>query len=194
MRRGRIGRVPEDLSDRIIAWDESTRPRVTPPDDSTPEGMGRQLVMIHDMFRHELDAICQVRDQVRDGRAGVGALRQQIQELTLQEAFARLGSHCAQYCFHVNAHHSIEDVYMFPALRMAAGHLGPVLERLSEEHVTIHQVLVDLDRAAVTLARTGEGFDLVDRLVDVLATGLRSHLAYEESQLVSPLSDHRIVI
>ena len=55
-------------------------------------------------------------------------------------------------------------------------------------------MLVDLDLAAVLLATTGEGFDDVDRLVEVLASGLRSHLTYEESQLVAPLSDHRIVI
>ena len=83
---------------------------------------------------------------------------------------------------------------MFPALRRAEGDLAPVIDRLGEEHVTIHQVLLDLDRAAVVLARTGDGFDDVDRLVDVLASGLRSHLTYEESQLVAPLSDHRIVI
>ena len=83
---------------------------------------------------------------------------------------------------------------MFPVLRQADGGLVPVIDRLGEEHVTIHRVLVDLDRASVNLATTGEGFDEVDRLVDVLASGLRSQLTYEESQLVVPLSDHGIVI
>jgi hemerythrin-like domain-containing protein len=183
-----------DEDARSIGWDESTRPEVTPSSDAPAQGMGHHLVLIHDMFRRELDAICEVRDQVRTGTLDISALRQQIHDLTLRQAFEQLGTYCAQYCFHVNAHHSIEDAHVFPALRRHSDELAPVLDRLSAEHVTIHQVLVDLDRAAVRLASTGEGFDDVDRLVDVLASGLRSHLSYEESQLVAPLSDHRILI
>ncbi len=183
-----------DRAERTIDWDESTRPRVTPATDLLASGMGEHLVLIHDMFRRELDAICEVRDRVRAGVDDIAALRAQIQGLTLRQAFEQFGAFCAQYCQAVNAHHSIEDAHMFPALRRAEGDLAPVIDRLGEEHVTIHQVLVDLDRAAVVLARTGDGFDDVDRLVDVLASGLRSHLTYEESQLVAPLSDHRIVI
>ena len=167
---------------------------MTPATDLLASGMGEHLVLIHDMFRRELDAICEVRDRVRAGVDDIAALRAQIQGLTLRQAFEQFGAFCAQYCQAVNAHHSIEDAHMFPALRRAEGDLAPVIDRLGEEHVTIHQVLVDLDRAAVVLARTGDGFDDVDRLVDVLASGLRSHLTYEESQLVAPLSDHRIVI
>ena len=183
-----------DEAARDIGWDESTRPRVTPPSDAPAQGMGQHLVLIHDMFRRELEAICDVRDQVRAGTLDISSLRQQIHELSLREAFEQLGTYCAQYCFHVNAHHSIEDAHLFPALRRATDELAPVLDRLSEEHMTIHQVLIELDRAAVVLAGTGEGFDEVDRLVDVLASGLRSHLSYEESQLVAPLSDHRILV
>jgi hemerythrin-like domain-containing protein len=183
-----------DEQSRSIGWDESTRPIVTPAGDGSPQGMGQHLVLIHDMFRRELDAICQVRDQVRAGTLDISALRQQIHDLTLRQAFEQLGTYCAQYCFHVNAHHSIEAAHVSPALRQYSEELAPVLDRLSAEHVTIHQVLVDLDRAAVRLATTREGFDEVDRLVDVLGSGLRSHLSYEESQLVAPLSDHRILI
>ena len=185
--------MPEDQS-RTVDWDESTRPRVTPESDQPASGMGEHLVLIHDMFRRELDAICEIRDRVRGGADDIGALREQINALSLREAFEQFGAFCAQYCRAVNAHHSIEDTHMFPALRRADDRLAAVIDRLGEEHVTIHQVLVDLDRAAVELAMTGEGFEEVDRLVDVLASGLRSHLTYEESQLVAPLSDHRIVI
>jgi hemerythrin-like domain-containing protein len=185
---------PDRIADRIIDWDESTRPHVTPESDLPASGMGEHLVLIHDMFRRQLDAICEVRDQVRAGAADIGALREQIHGLTLRQAFEQFGAFCAQYCHAVNAHHSIEDAHMFPVLRQADGGLVPVIDRLGEEHVTIHRVLVDLDRASVNLATTGEGFDEVDRLVDVLASGLRSHLTYEESQLVVPLSDHGIVI
>ncbi len=183
-----------DEAARVIGWDESTRPHVTPAGDAAGTGMGATLVLIHDMFRRQLDAICEVRDQVKAGAVDVAALRAQIHDLTLRQAFEEFGSFCAQYCYAVNAHHSIEDQHMFPELRRSATELAPVLDRLSEEHVTIHQVLVELDRAAVRLATDGEDFGQVDRLVDVLASALRSHLSYEEQQLVRPLSTHAIVI
>ena len=70
-----------DEQSRSIGWDESTRPIVTPAGDGSPQGMGQHLVLIHDMFRRELDAICQVRDQVRAGTLDISALRQQIHDL-----------------------------------------------------------------------------------------------------------------
>ena len=62
------------------------------------------------------------------GRASPTSARsgQQIHGLTLRQAFEQFGAFCAQYCQAVNAHHSIEDAHMFPALRRAEGDLAPV--------------------------------------------------------------------
>lgn len=184
------------LGDRSITWDESTRPRTVAvqTDARRSTGQGEHLVLIHDMYREQLAAITRIRDQVKAGLADVGLLRGQINAMTLRSHFGQFGAYCAQYCHAVNIHHTIEDRHMFPALRAADSHLGDVLDRLAEEHDVIHAVLVELDEAAVDLATLGGGFDEVDRLIDVLASGLLSHLAYEEDQLVGPLSRHAIVI
>ncbi len=135
-----------------------------------------------------------VRDEVKAGRAGVGELRSQINAMTLRQGYEQFGSFCAQYCRAVTMHHSIEDRHLFPQLRNLDGELGPVLDRLEQEHLLIHGVLVDLDLASVDLARGVETFDVVDRLVDLLATRLLSHLDYEEDELVGPLEHHPILI
>ncbi len=185
-----------------IDWDEATRPRAARdrrPPEGHGTGQGAHLRLIHDLFRRELAAIVQVRDDVKAGRAGPGELRSQINVMTLRRGYEQFGSFCAQYCRAVTMHHSIEDRHLFPQLRSVDGELGPVLDRLEQEHLVIHGVLVDLDLASVDLAsgdlaRGDETFDEVDRLVDLLAARLLSHLDYEEDELVDPLEQHPILI
>ena len=114
-----------DAGGRTIGWDESTRPHVTEQDGATAAGHGPHLVMIHDMFRAQLEAICGVRDQVKAGTVDIGALRRQIHGITLRQAFEQFGSFCAQYCSAVNAHHSIEDAHMFPRPGRPPSELAP---------------------------------------------------------------------
>jgi hypothetical protein len=66
----------------------------------------------------------------------------------------------------------------------------PVLDRLADEHKTIHQVLEDVDAALVEHLRSTEGFDGLQETADILTDVLLSHLAYEEAQLVEPLARH----
>ncbi len=180
-----------------IGWDEETRPRAARDREAAARhgtGQGAHLRLIHDLFRRELAAIVQVRDDVRAGRTGVGELRSQINAMTLRRGYEQFGSFCAQYCRAVTMHHSIEDRHLFPQLRTVDGELSAVLDRLAQEHLVIHAVLVDLDKASVDLARGVETFDEVDRLVDLLASRLLSHLDYEEAELVGPLEQHPILI
>jgi hemerythrin-like domain-containing protein len=95
----------------------------------------------------------------------------------------------------VTVHHTIEDQGWFPRLRAADPELGPVVDRLAEEHVVIAEVLERVDAALVRLvARPGE-LDDVRRAVDLLTDTLLSHLSYEERALVEPLArlDLRLV-
>ncbi len=39
----------------------------------------------------------------------------------------------------VTTHHTLEDIGVFPHLRRADPQLGPVLDRLVEEHHVIHE-------------------------------------------------------
>jgi hemerythrin-like domain-containing protein len=108
-----------------------------------------------------------------------------------------LGAYCESYCRVVTGHHTLEDASVFPHLRRAEPGLGPVLDRLHEEHDVIHDVLEQFDRALVRLVAedgTGHaGADVlggVQRALDLLTDTLLSHLAYEERELIGPLSRH----
>jgi hemerythrin-like domain-containing protein len=84
-------------------------------------------------------------------------------------------------------HHTIEDASVFPHLRRTDPRLAPVLDRLSEEHHIIHGAIDGVDRALVGLVEGGDVKDL-RTAVDLLAETLRSHLTYEEDELVEPLT------
>jgi len=117
-------------------------------------------------------------------------VRSAINQMTLRQNSWTLGAYCASYCRIVTGHHTLEDQAVFPHLRAAEPGLAPVLDRLADEHKTIHQVLEDVDAALVEHLRNAEGFDGLQEAADILSDALLSHLAYEEAQLVEPLARH----
>jgi hemerythrin-like domain-containing protein len=104
-----------------------------------------------------------------------------------------LGAYCESYCRIVTGHHSLEDHSMFRHLRQADPKAGPVVDRLAEEHVVIHDVLEQVDRALVELvsaepSRAAEVLEDFSGTVDLLTDTLLSHLSYEERELLHPLA------
>jgi len=85
-------------------------------------------------------------------------------------------------------HHTIEDQRMFPSLRSADPALGPVVDRLEEEHHAIAAVLERVDAALVGLVGRPADLKEVQAAVDLLTDTLLSHLSYEERELVEPLA------
>jgi hemerythrin-like domain-containing protein len=82
----------------------------------------------------------------------------------------------------VHGHHNFEDNAWLPALRQADPSLGPVVERLDEEHRRIAAELDEVESAAAALTDADSG-DMRRRVVDALnalADDLTEHLAYEE--------------
>jgi len=175
-------------------WDESARPAgPQPPPDAAYSARGRavarHLVEIHEHLRSELSQIRDLIGQVRD--AGSAArVRSAINQMTLRQNSWTLGAYCASYCRIVTGHHTLEDQAVFPHLRAAEPGLAPVLDRLADEHKTIHHVLEDVDAALVEHLRSAEGFAGLQEAADILTDVLLSHLAYEEAQLVEPLARH----
>jgi hemerythrin-like domain-containing protein len=104
----------------------------------------------------------------------------------MRTTFETLGSFCGQYCQVVTLHHTIEDRYLFPAVAAHAA-FRPVADQLAAEHVTIHEVLVDLDAAVLHLEDDEASFRRLRARVDELAEMLLSHLTYEEDELSEPL-------
>ena len=174
-----------------LDWDESTRPTL-PPQDHPSYGDGTALVEIHDHLRSELAQVVDLVGQVADGALDVAAARSAISRLTLRQNAWSVGAYCASYCRVVTVHHTIEDVRMFPGLRAEDERLGPVLDRLAAEHRVIHGLLEAVDQALVSLVTDPTALTPLTRALDRLSERLRSHLQYEEEQLVGPLNRYGI--
>ncbi|AKU15036.1 LLM class flavin-dependent oxidoreductase [Luteipulveratus mongoliensis] len=184
-----------------LAWDEASRPTHAEPGGasypSSLQGQAQHLVDIHDGLRAELEQVRKVLKQVREGHLTVGAARSVINTMTMRQNNWTLGAYCESYCRVVTGHHTLEDRSIFPHLRRAEPDLVPVLERLQTEHEVIHEVLEEFDKALVLLVTSdgvGHGgqdaLDQVQQRLDLLTDTLLSHLAYEERELIGPLSRH----
>ncbi|NLG22966.1 MAG: LLM class flavin-dependent oxidoreductase [Actinomycetales bacterium] len=176
-----------------MPWDESTRPRrpESGPDVTyTPRQaqMGKHLIDVHDMLRSELTQVRSIIEQVKNATMDVGSARSALNDMTMKQNNWTLGAYCSRYCATVTQHHSLEDASVFPHLRTAERSLAPVLDRLEEEHVVIHDVIEQVDRALVEFVSDPDDFTRLDEAVDALSDTLLSHLSYEEDQLVEPLA------
>jgi hypothetical protein len=180
-----------------LPWDEAARPTYAAPSAASypNAAIPQHLVDIHVHLRGELAQVRDIVDQVRRGQLSVGAARSEINTMTMRQNNWTLGAYCESYCRIVTGHHTLEDRSVFTHLRRSDPDLGAVLDRLSEEHVVIHDVLEQVDDALVGLvgapsygadARTA--LDELQRALDLLTDTLLSHLAYEERELIDPLA------
>ena len=187
--------TPDDGSRRSdrAPWDESTRPTYASPHapiawTAQERATGQHLVDVHDHLRTELAQLFDLIDQVEAGAVEAGRARSLINAMTMRQNDWALGAYCQSYCRVVTTHHSIEDQSMFPHLRARDTELAPVIDRLEEEHHVIAGVLDEVDRALVAVVGEPDGMPQLRAAVDLLADTMRSHLSYEERQLVEPLA------
>ena len=187
--------TPDDgtrLSEQRL-WDETARPaRPAPPPGAryTPAGRAAsaELVAVHDMLRAELARVRDLIVAVQKGAIDAARARSELNQMTMRQNNWTMGAYCQSYCRIVTQHHSLEDVAVFPYLRARDNGLGPVLDRLQEEHRVIHGVLDTVDRALVNyVGQSGDTSELADA-ADLLTDTLLSHLAYEERELIDPLA------
>ncbi|OLF17812.1 LLM class flavin-dependent oxidoreductase [Actinophytocola xanthii] len=174
-------------------WDESRRPTGPAAEaDATYTDSGRagaqHLIDVHDHLRQELTRVRALVAQVAEGTLDVGAARSEINQMTMRQNNWTLGAFCESYCRVVTMHHTLEDQSFFPQIRRGDPRLGPVLDRLSEEHRVIHDVLDRVDAALVATVSSPEGIGELSDAVDLLTDTLLSHLSYEERELVEPLA------
>jgi alkanesulfonate monooxygenase SsuD/methylene tetrahydromethanopterin reductase-like flavin-dependent oxidoreductase (luciferase family)/hemerythrin-like domain-containing protein len=184
---------PATRRSRRQLWDESARP-VAPPAPAgyvygpNAEAIGNHLTDVHGNLRKELEKILNILDHVKTGAMSIGRARSALSEMTMRQTNWDLGAYCAAYCTRLTRHHGIEDESIFPHLRRADAGLAPVIDRLEQEHVIIHEVIEGIDQALVNLVRTEDDFTELQDAVDILSDTLLSHLAYEEQQLSEPLA------
>jgi hemerythrin-like domain-containing protein len=188
--------TPDDghrLSDEP-AWDESSRPTAPAPDPAreyTPreQAAGRHLIDVHDYLRAELSQLRDLVGQVAAGNTNPAAVRSYINRMTIRQNNWTLGTFCETYCRTVTSHHELEDSSVFPHLRVSDQQLAPVIERLEQEHVQIHDLLERVDQALIALvAAEGDGIERVSAATDLLTDALLSHFSYEERELIEPLA------
>ena len=188
--------VPERRLSDESAWDESTRPTGPARDPSRSysareQAAGRHLIDVHDALRAELAQLRDLVGQVAAGTSNAAAVRSFITRMTIRQNNWTLGTFCETYCRTVTNHHTLEDRSVFPHLRRSDEGLGPVIDRLEEEHEQIADLLERVDRALVALVAAEEdGIGGVGRAMDLLTDALLSHFSYEERELVEPLARH----
>jgi hemerythrin-like domain-containing protein len=176
-----------------LAWDESSRPRRSPSDadvayTSSGRQVGQHLIDVHDMLRRELGELRKLVGQVRDGALSAGDARSSLNEMAMRQNDWTLGAFCARYCSAVAQHHGLEDDAVFPHLARADAKLAPVIDRLADEHLVIHDAIESVDRALVAHINDRDDFAPLQHALDLLTDALLSHLSYEEHELVEPLA------
>jgi hemerythrin-like domain-containing protein len=187
--------TPDDgaRASAVTPWDEATRPRRprSGPDVTYSRRgrlVGRHLVDVHDMLRRELAELRDVLSQVRDGALDAGAARSALNEMALRQNDWTLGAFCSRYCGVVAQHHGLEDDAVFPHLARSDADLVPVIDRLVDEHLVIHDAIQGVDRALVDHINHPHDYEPIQAAIDFLGDALLSHLSYEEHELVEPLA------
>jgi alkanesulfonate monooxygenase SsuD/methylene tetrahydromethanopterin reductase-like flavin-dependent oxidoreductase (luciferase family) len=177
-------------------WDESVRPEAPHRDGDRPySDLGRQISdhfkWTHDYLRSELESLRNLAAQVLAGNVDPGRARSELNAMTMRQNNWALNAYCAKYCATVTQHHSIEDASIFPHLKRSDASLVPVIDRLSKEHVDIHELLNQVDRSMVEFVTDPTtGGPVLQDTVDLLTDALLSHLAYEERQLLPAITRH----
>jgi hypothetical protein len=155
--------------------------------------MFRELLYIHTLLRRDLQTVRRLADEAREGRPAESLLAE-VRSLQTNSPLWRLRYGCLYYCRFVHTHHTIEDAAVFPAVRRLEPSLNSVVDRLEEDHLTVHHITERIAAVAerVPADATDESRSaLIQALID-LETHLLSHLAFEEDSLGPLLStwDH----
>lgn len=155
--------------------------------------MFRELLYIHSLLRRDLRTVRRLADDARDGLSPETILTE-IRNLETNSPLWRLKFGCMYYCRFVHGHHTIEDAAVFPMVRKHDPSLNSVVDRLEEDHLTVHHITERIAAVADLVATDASGrsrFELVDALTE-LENHLLAHLAFEEEALGPLLStwDH----
>jgi hypothetical protein len=158
--------------------------------DAPPKvGMFRELLYIHSLLRRDLRTIRRLTDEALDGLSPDEILTQ-IRDLETNSPLWRLKFGCMYYCRFVHGHHTLEDAALFPMVRKQDPSLNKIVDRLEEDHLTVHHITERIAALAdeVPSDVTGAALDALVGALTELEEHLLAHLALEEASIGPLLS------
>lgn len=161
-----------------------------PETEETPKvGMFRELLFIHSLLRRDLQTVRRLADEARNGYPPQ-AIVEEIRKLETNSPLWQLKYGCMYYCRFVHGHHTLEDAAVFPMVRKHAPSLHSMVDRLEEDHLTVHHIT---ERIAATADKVTDDSteELLSQLVEALhelEEHLLAHLELEEDALGPLLS------
>jgi hemerythrin-like domain-containing protein len=157
------------------------------------QGMFRELLYVHTVLRRDLQTVRRLADEARAGLSPETILAE-IRDLQTNSPLWRLKFGCLYYCRFVHTHHTLEDAALFPMVRKHDPSLRRIVDRLEEDHLTVHHITERIAAVADKVPTDASGvsrFELVAALTE-LEAHLLAHLDLEERSLGALLStwDH----
>ncbi|MEM9710370.1 MAG: hemerythrin domain-containing protein [Pseudomonadota bacterium] len=175
-----------------LSLNEAGRPKAPPVPGarSHHRAMGGQLAAIHASYLHQIARVAAVLERIEAGDAPPEHLHQIVLSLDMAQNFRAFGSLCGEQCTMLKMHHDIEQASMFPRIEEAGGGIFiEIVAKLRAEHEVVHELLVRLERAAMTLIydQTDENFAAAAEIFRKLEAVIRSHFGYEETELAEAI-------
>jgi iron-sulfur cluster repair protein YtfE (RIC family) len=182
----------------VVLPDDATRPTAPKIPDATAQQRrnGQRLAAFHQMHLREMSRVNAVMQQVFAGNGAAEELLTTITSMQMVSNMRQFGNLCGATCQMLTGHHSIEDQWIFPALMGHNDGLNNVVKRLQSEHVVIHDLLENLERAARGLINA-PGSANAKQLRAAFATlegFVKSHFGYEQTELEESLGYYGIEI
>ena len=167
--------------------DDATRPPVPKLEGLTDaqRAPGLHLREVHDHLRHNMTTLGKLIERASAGAVTPEEIAAETGDLAMVANYRRFGNLCGQHCQIVNTHHTIEDHHLFPALAMQGPGFKAIADRLTAEHVVVHELLERLIDALNALATepTQARFEDARTVYHALERVLLSHLGWEEEAM-----------
>ena len=167
--------------------DDATRPPVPRLEGLTDEqrAPGQHLRMVHDHLRDNMTTLGKLIERANAGTVSRAEIASETADLAMVANYRRFGNLCGQHCQIVNTHHSIEDAHIFPVLARQSPGFKAIADRLTAEHVVVHELLERLIDALNALAAepTPARFEDTKTVYHALERVLLSHLGWEEEAM-----------
>lgn len=152
------------------------------------EALYEDLLWVHGLLRQDLATVERLATEVASGGPAAGVVAE-VRALETTGPLWRLRASCLHYCRFVHHHHRLEDRALFPELRRVNPALGPVVDRLQEDHRLVGGLLEGVEGAVAALdqADTPAARTAVAESLEALAAHLLAHLELEEDSVAETL-------